>query len=68
MNPYWASTYREEGSEMKMTTLGIDLAKRRCCIIIVNLLNLLNFKDCDKNRKSLNFLEFSGIMQQRHNS
>jgi len=38
---------------------------RRCCINIVNSLNLLYFQVCDEKRKLLNVLEFSGIMQQR---
>ncbi len=38
---------------------------RRCCINIVNSLNVLHFQVCDEKRKLLNFLEFSGIMQQR---
>ncbi len=37
----------------------------RCCINIVNSLNLLHFQVCDEKRKLLNLLEFSGIMQQR---
>jgi len=37
----------------------------RCCINIVNSLNLLHFQVCDEKRKLLNFMGFSGIMQQR---
>ena len=46
------------------SSLGNYDPEGRCCIIAVNSLNLLRFHVCDEKRKLLNFLDFSGIMQQ----